>query len=442
MNKFLILIFAIFLSSGLMSQEVKYFSVKQAVEYAMENNYTIINAEKSVDAAKYQVQESTSIGLPQVNASIGYNDNIARPVMIIPDFNDPSKTLELQFGTKYDANLSGSLSQLVFSGEYLVGLQAARKYLDKTNADYFKSRVEVKQRVSDSYYAALSAKEGLKVVDSTLIVTRDLAKQTRLTYEVGFAEDIDVDQLELLVADLEASALYIDNQSLIANAYLKFFLGLRETDSIVLTDKMEDIIGERHSSGLFANPFIVYQNIDFQSLDKQKDLSWLQVRLAKAAYMPTLSANLYYQTQAQRDEWNFFSSTGKWYGSSALGVTMQIPIFSSGQRRAKVKQAQIAYDQVDVLQQQLESQLNIQYDAAKNEYLNAYRVFENKKKSRVTAEKIYNVTTQKYVQGMATSLDILNTHTQFLNAENDYINSALTLLKTGEELEKILTKEE
>lgn len=442
MNRFIIILITILISFAGMAQEIKYFSVDEAVQYAMENNYTIINAEKNIDAAKYQVQESTSIGLPQINASIGYNDNIQRPVMIIPDFTDPSKTMELQFGTKYDANLTGSLSQLIFSGEYMVGLQAARKYLDKTNTDFFKSKLEVKQQVSDSYYAALSALEGLKVVDSTLVITRNLANETKETYAVGFAEDIDVDQLELLVSDLEASALYLKNQSIISQAYLKFFLGLNQNDSVVLTDKMEDIIQQRHSSGIIADPFNVYQNIDFKSLEKQKELSWLQVKLAKSAYMPTLSANIYYQTQAQRDEWDFFNSSGTWYNSSALGVTMNIPVFSSGQRRSKVKQAQIAYDQVDVLQEQLESQLNLQYDAAKNEYLNAYRVYENKNKSRRTAEKIYNVTTQKYLQGMATSLDILNTHTQFLNAETDYINSALSLLKTGEELENILTKEE
>jgi len=121
---------------------------------------------------------------------------------------------------------------------------------------------------------------------------------------------------------------------------------------------------------------------------------------------------------------------------------MNVPVFSSGMRRSKVKQAQIAYEKLGVSQQQLESQLNLQFDAAKNEYMNAYRVYLNKQKNRKTAERIYNVTTVKYIEGLATSLDILNTHTQFLNAENDYINSALSLLKTGEEIEKILAKEE
>ena len=123
MHKFIILFIAVTISANVMAQQIKQLSIKQAVDYAMENNYDIINAGKDIESAKYQVKESTSTGLPQVNASVNYNDNIARPVMIIPDFTDPTKTMELQFGTKYDASLGASVSQLLFSGEYIVGLQ-------------------------------------------------------------------------------------------------------------------------------------------------------------------------------------------------------------------------------------------------------------------------------------------------------------------------------
>lgn len=439
MNRFIISIFALIISANVAAQQVRHMSVQQAIDFAMENNYDIINAGKDITAAKYKVKETTAIGLPQINASVGYNDNIARPVMIIPDFTDPSKTMELQFGTKYDANLGGSISQLLFSGEYIVGLQAAKKFLEKTNTDFFKNKVAVKQQVANSYYAALSAAEGLRIVDSTLSITSNLANETREVFNVGLAEETDVDQLDLIVSDLDASALYLQNQLIISHAFLKFYLGLNNADSLVLTDNMNSIIETRHSSELLANPFNVNQNVDFKSLINQKELGWLQVRREKAAFLPFLSANLNYQTQAQRDEWTFFND-GNWYSSSALGVKLQIPIFSSGERRAKVKQAQIAYDQIGVMEKQLKSQLNIQYNAAKNEYINAYRVYENKQLSRKTAEKIYNKTTQKYIEGMATSLDILNTHNQFLTTENEYINAALAVLKAGEELERILTK--
>ena len=162
-----------------------------------------------------------------------------------------------------------------------------------------------------------------------------------------------------------------------SHAFLKFYLGLSDADSVVLTDNMEGIISLKYNSGIFTNPFNVNQNIDFISLTKQKELSWLQIKLEKAAYMPSISANFYYQTQAQREVWDFFNENGTWYSSSALGINMKIPVFSSGQRRSKVKQATITYNQMEVMEIQLVSQLKLQYDAAKNEYMNAYLVFED-----------------------------------------------------------------
>jgi outer membrane protein TolC len=145
-------------------------------------------------------------------------------------------------------------------------------------------------------------------------------------------------------------------------------------------------------------------------------------------------------TNAQRNEWDFFDSKGKWYTSSAFGVSLLVPIWSSGQRNAKVKQAQIAYEQVNVMEDQLITTLKLQFQTARNEYLNAYTVYENKEKARKVAEKIFNTTSIKFTEGMASSLDILNTQNQFLTSEQDYINAALSLLKAGEELEKLLTK--
>lgn len=444
MNKLiLILIFLCIYVAG-MSQDIRYMSLDQAITFAMENNYDILLAEKDIEAAKQVVIESTSIGLPQLNASVGYNDNIAQPTFILPGevAGTPGETVEIQFGTNYDASLGATATQLLFSGDYIVGLQAAKKYLEKTNIDFFKNKMAVKQRVAESYYNVLSTEEGLRIVDSTLVISRKLYAETKAVYEVGFAEDIDVDQLELIVSDLEASRTNFLNQRYITQSYLKFYLGLSDNDSLVLTDKMEDLIKQVGLSALLSESFSYKNHVDYVSLKKQKELSYLQWNLEKTAYLPTLSARLNIQTQAQRDSWDFFNNKGKWYPSSVFGVSMNIPIWSSGQRSAKLKQAKIAFEQVEVMERQLVTQLDISYRTVHGDYLNAYSVYENKDRSRKIAEKIYLKTTEKYVHGMASSLDILNTHNQYLTAERDYINASLQLLYAGQQLELILTKSE
>lgn len=422
-----------------LAQQVKVFSFDEAIAYAMANNYEVINSEKNIESAKARVMESTAMGLPQIDGSINYTDNLALPTAILPgEITGSPEDQEIQFGTKYDANLGASASQLIFSGQYLVGLRAAKKFLSKTTVDFFKDRLAVKQQVAQSYYNVLATEEALVIIDTTLVITKNLAVETRQVYEIGFAEDIDADQLDLLVADLEASKTYFNNQLQIAHSFLKFYLGLQENDTVVLTDGLDDLIAQREASNILASQFAYSQNVDFISMNKQKEISGLQVDLEKAAYMPTLSASLYYQLQAQREVWNFLDLDEKWYQSSAFGVSMQIPIFSGGQRRAKVKQARIAYEQVEVMEKQLITSLKLQHKTYLNEYLNARSIYQNKEKNRRISEKIYLKTTEKFKEGMASSLDILNTQNQFLNTEREYINAANAMLKAGLDLEIIL----
>lgn len=432
----------LFVFSRVDAQNVYQFSLSEAIDYAMENNYDVIYSEKNIEAAKQQMREATSFGLPQLSGAIDYNDNIERPTSLIPGdfFGKPGEDVEIQFGTKYSMNAGLYASQLLFSGKYIVGLQTAKLFMEKASVDFFKDKVAVKQQVANSYYNVLSAEEASWVIDTTLAVTRKLAEETRMTYEVGFAEDIDVDQLELLVADLEASRIYLQNQLSITHAFLKFYLGLNEQDSIILNDNMNKLVDLRQNSSVVSRQFDYNENVDYVSLAKQKEIRWMQVKLEKTNYMPSLMANINLQTNAQRNQWDFFDPKGKWYASSVFGISLQVPIWSSGERDARVKQARIAYEQIGVMEDQLITTLKLQHQTAQNEYLNAYSVYKNKDKARKVAEKIFKITSIKFTEGMASSLDILNTQNQFLNAEREYINAALTLLKAGEELERLLTK--
>lgn len=166
----------------------------------------------------------------------------------------------------------------------------------------------------------------------------------------------------------------------------------------------------------------------------------MQIKLEQTAYQPTLAATINLQTNAQRNSWDFFNPDGTWYPSSVFGVNLIVPIWSSGERRAKVKQAQIAYDQINVQQDQLKVSLRLQYQTALNEYFNAYSVYQNRDKSRKVAAKIFKTTSIKFTEGMASSIDILNTQNQFLESERAFIESGRILLQSGQELDKLLTK--
>lgn len=423
--------------------EAVQLNLQEARQFALEHNHQIRSSSLDVDKARYQVKESVSIGLPQVDVSVAYNDNIALPVQLVPGdfFGEEGKEIEVSFGTKYNAALSGTINQLIFSGSYIVGLQAAKTYLQQSQKQYNKSKINVIKSVSEAYFLVLATEEGIMVIDSTLQITRKLADETRLIFQNGFAEETDIDQLDLLIAELEVSKRDAETQLEIAKAYLKFHLGLQSGDEVAPKEQLTELVEDAAVKALLSSDFIVNNNIDFQILKNQQELALLQLKLEKSSYLPELSAFLNYQTQAQRQQWDFFNQSGKWFGSAIFGVNMNIPIFSSGQRSSKVKQAQFDYQKTKVAEEELKTSLSIQYETTLNDLRNALENFENTRKNKAIAEKIFRRTGIKYREGMATSLDLLNTHNQYLSSQSQFINASLQVLNMSVSLESLLTSE-
>lgn len=444
LKKIIFLISLSWLAMPLWSQQVVDLSLEQARAYASKHNYDLRNAAIDISTAQSKVREQVATGLPQASANISYNDNIGLPVQLVPGdfFGQEGQDIEVQFGTRYSGSLGATLNQLIFSGSYLVGLQASKAFLLQSQKNYFKTETEVKKAVSEAYFLVLASQEGITVVDSTISITGKLAEQTRIIVENGFSEETDYDQLYLLMADLEVSRANLVNQLNSALSLLKYQLGMDNKATLRLTETLASLTEKLAGEQLLSKQFSLQSNIDFQLLKNQQDLALLQLKLEKSAFLPTISAFLNYQTQAQRQVWNFFNEQGKWYSSSVWGVTMNIPIFSSGERLSKVKQASFQVEKTKVAEEMLTTNLNLQYRTTSDELNTALATYQNTRSSKDLAEKIFRRTGIKYTEGIAGSLDLLNTHNQYITAQSQYINAALNLLNKSVAMETLLTKSE
>lgn len=426
------------------SQEVKSFSLKEAQQYAVEYNYDIQNVRTDVEIAKKTVKENTAIGLPQVDANIGYNNNLKLRTTLLPGemFNRPGEEIPVQFGTQHTADFAASVSQLLFSGRYIVGLMTAKAFVDLRSDNVIKSEIEIKNAIAKAYYPVIILQENKKVFDSTLVTLKNMQKETEAYYKSGFLEDTDVDQLDLMISDIEATITNLDNRLNIARNWLKYQMGVNADVEIVVTDKLDDILSEVNSEYLINSQFNIHNHIDYKLLKDQEKLSGLQLRLQKTEYMPTLSAFYSYQQSAMRNEFDFLNFDKEWYESQILGVQLQIPIFSSGNRHYKVQKAKLEMDKLAVQDMKLQQGLKLKVETARSEFNNAYLIYLNKKKSVQQAQKIYRKTEIKYKSGMSSSLDLSQTYNQYLTSQIQYLTAILDLLNKKADLEKILTKVE
>ena len=438
-----ILLFIAFTCSvSLSAQTPLSFSLKQAQDYAFENNYDLKNSAYDVQIARKQVRENTAIGLPQINGGIDYMEYFKQPTSLIPgDFlGQPGKEIEVQFGTRYNMTIRGQVDQLLYSGQYLVGLQTAKAYLETEKQKELKAKIDIRDQVENSYIVVLLYQEQTKILDSTYKVISQMVGELREALKNGLIEDIELDQLELNQSDLEARLINTNSQLDISIARLKFIMGLKENQQIILTDSLRGFINSLGRDMLLQQKFDYNFNIEYTVFKKQEYLVEMQHKLAKTAYQPSLYAFLGFSDNAQRNTWNFFAAYENWYPTVNWGVSLMIPIWSSGSRKFAVDQAYLRVEKMKVSDEKLKTGLELQVATARSDFNNAFLIFMNKEKGLEVASKIYIKTISKYKEGVASSTDLNQKYNQFLQAEGDYLLTMFNVINLKIQLNKLLEK--
>jgi len=462
MKKGTLLILITFLSliSYAQNDSIYKFNIQQAIDYALQNNLTIENNELEIRKAKWKVWETTAIGLPQVNGSIQYQNYPNIPTQLMPNFllpviigvnsqyygltpiqalPDDSGKIPVQFGSEHNADWGISVSQIIFNGEYLVGLKAASTYKLISEQSLEKAQIELKTSVEQAYYLALIATQSLKILEQNYSNIKKLADDSQKMVDVGVTDQTQADQIKILELNLKNQISSLKRQEQLAFLMLKFQLGLVPEDSLYLTNTLDEIT-ELIGTDILNTGFDIDQNIDYQMMNTQLQLKTLELRQAESKSLPTLTAFYSYSQNAMRDEFNFFDNEEEWFTTSLWGVKLQVPIFSSGQRASVIQQKKIGVIETKNQQYLLTQQLNIQFIQAKNDFLNAYDNFVNQKQNLKLSEKIYNDTQIKYKEGASSSMDLTQVQNQYLQAESSYYQALMQLLNAKTAIEKLVNQ--
>lgn len=417
------------------------YSLQEAVEYAVAHNTNAENARLDVLSADKRVWEATATGLPQVNASVNYNNNLSLATTLIPDFlGDPSEKIEVQFGTKHFATAGVSASQMIFSGSFIVGLQTAKifKEFSKTNREL--TEQQVKEAVIQGYYLVLLSENTLQALRGNLDNMRTTLNETRELFNTGFVEEIEVDQLEVTLSDLENAVLSMERQLVASRSLLKYQMGLDLRQEIELTDRLEDFVEELDYQLMMTYEMDVTSNLNYQVLQDQEQLAYMDMKLKQTEYMPNLSAFFSMDFTAQRDEFNLFNTSEDWYKASAVGLSINIPVFSSGLRMAGVAQKRIAYEKARNTREFTAQGLKVDFMQAQYDLANAYEKFNREKKNLKLSQKVVNTTETKYNEGLASSLELTQVNDQYLQTLSNYTSAMVDLLNAKVSLDILMNK--
>jgi len=419
------------------------FNLAEAINYALSNNYSVINATRDIASAKSKKWETTAMGLPQINASLDYQDNFELQKSLIPaQFfgGNPGEFAEVAFGTKHNMNARTTLSQLIFDGSYIVALQASKTYLKFYENAKQKTDVEIKEMVINAYGNVLLAEESILILEKNKVILEKTLFDTRETFKNGLIEEENVEQLQITLSSVNSNLNNVKRLREIAAKMLKITLGIAITDDLKLTDKLDTLTINNLDASFSQGEFSLEQNVNYQMALNFQEQRQLEYKLQRTKALPSLSANVNVGYNAFGNQFQFFTSNQKWLNYSNMGVSLDVPIFSSLARSARTQQAKIAFEKAKTQLTETEQKLKLYYANAKSEYEFSIEEFATAKTNLNLAERIEKKQQIKFTEGLSSSFDFSEAQRQLYAAQQNYLQSMVNIINKKASLEKVINK--
>lgn len=403
-------------------------SVEQAQAMALAKNVEVVNSQIDVEIAQKKIWETTAIGLPQVKGELSYT--------FTPEPMDYSNFMGQAPGTapepivddKLQGNYAITVSQLIFSGEYIVGLKASKTYKRLSEENLEAKQADMKEKVANSYYMTLIANENLRLLDSSMVLVKSTVNEIAAVAKVGLMESTDADQMQINYVTMMNQRANLARQALFAERILKFNVGLPLDNDITLTQTIEQLILAANIAVMDTNTFAADQHINGRLLQTNEDLMQLSYKRTASTYLPTMAA--YYRHKG------YIKEPLMPEPADVAGVTLSWNLFTSGQRCSQVQQAKMEYTKAQNTKLQGQEGLQLAVIQAESDYINALNVYSSEKMKLDLSMKVFRNYLIKQKNGMAKSMDVTNAQNQYVQSQMAYFNAAFDVLRLKTALEK------
>ncbi|MEE1174513.1 MAG: TolC family protein [Paludibacteraceae bacterium] len=405
--------------------ETMLLSLEGAKQYAVEHNRTVQNAGLSVKQAEAARWQAIASMLPQVSGSLDYTNMCGYEVKLagMPIPMNPTGSLSLQ-------------ASMTIGGQQIVGSLISNLAIEMQDVAKAKTVQAIEANVTNVYVNILATTETVDLLRKNLVNLQNLSKMTQNAVEVGAAEQIDADQLSVQVASMESAINTTERAVEVLYSSLRLLLGVSADEVIDLTDDLDNILNADEAMKLLSTELVLEDNYDYALSKKQAELAQKQVTLKAMEYVPTVTG--------------FYQYSGKTYFGQAegmnmtppntVGVTLSVPIWSSGVRAAGVTEKKLAYQAAQNTLADTEDQLKVQDRQYRYDLVSAYDNYQIQKRNIDVTQRVFDNMAKKFEYGYASSLDVTNTSTNLISAQQNYIQALTSMVQAHVNLKNLLNK--
>lgn len=415
-------------------------TLEECLRIGIENNLLLAGSRNELRKAKHLLSENRAKLLPQVSAVAGFNDNFNPPVSVTDGsaYGNPynvTKTLQ------YNASAGLQLQMPLYNQTVYTAIDIARTMNELNRLSYEKAREDLILQISKMYYLGQNTVEQLTLIQENRVRLQELRDITQAFFDNGMAMEVDVKRVNINLENLQVQ--YDNAKSMLVQQLnlLKYVMDYPAEEEIALTPVNPEQVESVALSGLRSDLY------ELQLLESQEKLAGQQKDLIRQGYLPSLSLTGSWMYSAYTDKarhWFHSGPSNHWYPSSGLGLTLRVPIFDGLDKRARIRKARIDEENARLNYENMRKNMETQYLNATNDLMNNQRNFQKQKDNYLLAEEVYQVTTDRYREGIASMTEVLQDEMRMSEAQNNYLSAHynyqvanLTLLKLTGQLDRL-----
>lgn len=410
-------------------------SLAEAQDYAVETNRSLKNASLAVQKAYAQRWQTIASMLPSADMSWGFTSMMGYEMEMRTGQKNPLTGEEVV--TKIPMPDNGTLgitASVGINGQAIVGALLNNVAIDMQKLNLQQSEDNLRANIKTSYASVLVLQNVVTLLETSLANIEQMAEMTQRSVDVGAAEQTTADLIKVRANTLKNNINANLRSTQLAMNALKVLLDVPAQTELVLTSTLEDFLSADAVLALLGNSFVLENNINYQLLEKNVELAKKNLHMAGWAYGPTVALAYQYSKKDYFGEKSGFNMTPP----NAVSLNISMPLWSSGKRAAGVVEKKIALEEARNTFAETANNLGIQNDQLRYNLQNGYETYMNEKDNMAVTQRVFESTTNKFNQGAASNLDLVNASNDLITAQSSYVQAVLTLVNAQVELEKFL----
>jgi outer membrane protein len=402
------------------SAQQKKWSLQECVDYALENNITILQGENSILNNEQNIDAAKGQFLPSVSGFVGHTLSLGNRELFPGQFVDR---------TDNSTNASISLNQTVFNGFRLTNLyKQSQLNLETSKLELNRIKDDISLNVVNAYLNVLFNIENLEIAKAQYSFSKKQLDQVRDLVDAGVQPQANVYDAEATLSSDLQSVTVAENNYELALLSLSQLLQLPyegfEVEVIELDNPSSELMYNN------ASPIVSYaldNRYEIKVAQKNIENSALNIEISKSGYLPTVSfnyafgSNVFFTNLIDTED-SFFNQLNNQKGHR-FSLNVSVPIFSQFQNKTNVAKAKIQEEnaQLNLKQAKLDVEANVQ--RAFTDAKAALRAYEAAKSSLQSQKIAFQNSQERYDIGAMNAFDLEQSRLRLVNAESSLVNA-------------------